>query len=166
LLTILFTFFVFWAAGGGGCCCCWLHGSVVTFDTVCLILFVSCVLSFRLSLRLFYVFLLFLISTSRHNTTNFLSLPWLFVRFVNDFVYVFRVLGGGRRRLLLLLAAGGGGSGYTHHKNLVAGQHVEIFGRFGYVFYLRYATKNRSMSHGSVMTFDTVCLILFVSWFI
>jgi hypothetical protein len=23
---------------------------------------------------------------------------------------------------------------YTHHKNLVAGQHVEIFGRFGYVF--------------------------------
>ena len=28
------------------------HGSVVTFDTVCLILFVSCVLSFRLSLRL------------------------------------------------------------------------------------------------------------------
>jgi hypothetical protein len=49
------------------------HGSVVTFDTVCLILFVSCVLSFRLSLRLFYVFLLFLISTSRHNTTNFLS---------------------------------------------------------------------------------------------
>jgi hypothetical protein len=51
------------------------HGSVVTFDTVCLILFVSCVLSFRLSLRLFYVFLLFLISTSRHNTTNFLSFP-------------------------------------------------------------------------------------------
>ena len=50
------------------------HGSVVTFDTVCLILFVSCVLSFRLSLRLFYVFLLFLISTSRNNTTNFLSL--------------------------------------------------------------------------------------------
>jgi hypothetical protein len=50
------------------------HGSVVTFDTVCLILFVSCVLSFRLYLRLFYVFLLFLISTSRHNTTNFLSL--------------------------------------------------------------------------------------------
>jgi hypothetical protein len=31
--------------------------SAVTFDTVCLILFVSCVLSFRLSLRLFYVFL-------------------------------------------------------------------------------------------------------------
>jgi hypothetical protein len=56
LLTFLFTLFVFWA------------------DTVCLILFVSCVLSFRLSLRLFYVFLLFLISTSRHNTTNFLSL--------------------------------------------------------------------------------------------
>jgi hypothetical protein len=27
---------------------------------------------------------------------------------------------------------------YTHHKNLVAGQHVEIFGRFGYVFYPRY----------------------------
>ena len=50
------------------------HRSAVTFDTVCLILFVSCVLSFRLSLRLFYVFLLFLISTSRHNTTNFLSL--------------------------------------------------------------------------------------------
>jgi hypothetical protein len=50
------------------------HESVVTFDTVCLILFVSCVLSFRLSLRLFYVFLLFLISTSRHNATNFLSL--------------------------------------------------------------------------------------------
>jgi hypothetical protein len=49
------------------------HRSAVTFDTVCLILFVSCVLSFRLSLRLFYVFLLFLISTSRHNTTNFLS---------------------------------------------------------------------------------------------
>jgi hypothetical protein len=46
------------------------HGSVVTFDTVCLILFVSCVLSFRLSLRLFYVFLVFLISTSRHNTIN------------------------------------------------------------------------------------------------
>jgi hypothetical protein len=52
---------------------------------------------------------------------------------------------------------------YTHHKNLVAGQHVEIFGRFGYVFYLRYVTKNRSMRHGSVGTFDTVCLILFVS---
>ena len=50
------------------------HRSVVTFDTVCLILFVSCVLSFRLSLRLFYVCILFLISTSRHNTTNFLSL--------------------------------------------------------------------------------------------
>jgi hypothetical protein len=50
------------------------HGSVVTFDTVCLIFFVSCVLSLCLSLRLFYVFLLFLISTSRHNTTNFLSL--------------------------------------------------------------------------------------------
>ena len=50
------------------------HRSAVTFDTVCLILFVSCVLSFRLSLRLFYVFLLFLISTSPHNTTNFLSL--------------------------------------------------------------------------------------------
>jgi hypothetical protein len=50
------------------------HRSAVTFDTVCLILFVSCVLSFRLSLRLFYVFLLFLISTSRYNTTNFLSL--------------------------------------------------------------------------------------------
>ena len=42
--------------------------------SVCLILFVSCVLSFRLSLRLFYVFLLFLISTSRHNSTNFLFL--------------------------------------------------------------------------------------------
>jgi hypothetical protein len=42
--------------------------------SVCLILVVSCVLSFRLSLRLFYVFLLFLISTSRHNSTNFLSL--------------------------------------------------------------------------------------------
>ena len=28
------------------------HRSTVTFDTVCLILFVSCVLSFRLSLRL------------------------------------------------------------------------------------------------------------------
>jgi hypothetical protein len=27
---------------------------------------------------------------------------------------------------------------YTHHKNLVAGQHVEIFGRFGYVFYPRH----------------------------
>jgi hypothetical protein len=27
---------------------------------------------------------------------------------------------------------------YTHHKNLVAGQHVKIFGRFGYVFYLRH----------------------------
>jgi hypothetical protein len=39
-----------------------------------LILFVSFCLSFRLSLRLFYVFLLFLISTSRNNTTNFLSL--------------------------------------------------------------------------------------------
>jgi hypothetical protein len=51
-----------------------VNGSVVTFDTVCLIPFVSCVLSFRLSLRLFYVFLLFLISTSRHKTTNFLSL--------------------------------------------------------------------------------------------
>ena len=31
--------------------------SAVTFDTVCLILFVFCALSFRLSLRLFYVFL-------------------------------------------------------------------------------------------------------------
>jgi hypothetical protein len=50
------------------------HRSAVTFDTICLTLFFSCVLSFRLSLRLFYVFLLFLISTSRHNTTNFLSL--------------------------------------------------------------------------------------------
>jgi hypothetical protein len=49
---------------------------------------------------------------------------------------------------------------YSHHKNLVAGQHVEIFGRFGYIFYLRHITKNRSMSHGSVVTFDTVCLIL------
>jgi hypothetical protein len=29
LLTILFTFFVFWEAGGGGCCCCWLLGVVV-----------------------------------------------------------------------------------------------------------------------------------------
>ena len=47
------------------------HRSAVTFDTVCLILLVSCVLSFRLSLRLLYVFLLFLISTSRHNSTNF-----------------------------------------------------------------------------------------------
>jgi hypothetical protein len=26
----------------------------------------------------------------------------------------------------------------SHHKNLVADQHVEIFGRFGYVFYLRH----------------------------
>jgi hypothetical protein len=50
------------------------HRRAVTFDTVCLILFVSCVLSFRLSLRLLYVFLLFLFSTSRHNTTNFISL--------------------------------------------------------------------------------------------
>jgi hypothetical protein len=33
------------------------HRRAVTFDTVCLILFVSCVLSFRLSLRLLYVFL-------------------------------------------------------------------------------------------------------------
>jgi hypothetical protein len=30
-----------------------------------------------------------------------------------------------------------------------------------YIFYLRHSTKNRSMSHGSVVTFDTVCLILF-----
>jgi hypothetical protein len=29
---------------------------------------------------------------------------------------------------------------YTHHKNLVAGQHVEIFCRFGYVFYPRHVT--------------------------
>ena len=51
------------------------HRSAVTFDTVCLILFVSCVLSFRLSLRLcFPCCFLFLISTSRHNTINFLSL--------------------------------------------------------------------------------------------
>ena len=27
---------------------------------------------------------------------------------------------------------------YAHHKNLVAGQHVEIFGRFGYVFFPRH----------------------------
>jgi hypothetical protein len=27
---------------------------------------------------------------------------------------------------------------YIHHKNLVAGQHVEIFGRFRYVFYPRH----------------------------
>ena len=49
------------------------HRSAVTFDTVCLILFVSCVLSFRLSLRLCFPCFLFLISTSHHNTTNFLS---------------------------------------------------------------------------------------------
>ena len=43
------------------------HRSAVTFDTVCLILFVSCVLSFRLSLHLcFRCCFLFLISTSHH----------------------------------------------------------------------------------------------------
>jgi hypothetical protein len=38
------------------------HRSAVTFDTVCLIIFVSCVLSFRLYLSFFYFSLLFSVS--------------------------------------------------------------------------------------------------------
>jgi hypothetical protein len=47
------------------------HRSTVTFDTVCLIIFVACVSSFRWSLPFLLCFtycFLFLISTSRHNS--------------------------------------------------------------------------------------------------
>jgi hypothetical protein len=40
---------------------------------------------------------------------------------------------------------------YTHHKNLVAGQHVEIFGGFGYVFYLRHVPHDLYTDTDSVV---------------
>jgi hypothetical protein len=52
-----------------------------------------------------------------------------------------------------------------HHKSVHFGvweQNENVLRRVGF-YKWRHVTKSRSMSHRSVVTFDTVCLILFVS---
>jgi hypothetical protein len=71
-ITIVFLIFnIFSLFSLGFICILMSHRSAVTVDTVCLIIFVSCVLSFRWSLRFFFMFSLLFSESNFYFTSQY-----------------------------------------------------------------------------------------------